>query len=65
MTPEETSFKDVLRMFLGHFCAIHTAKSHEDIAALLQVKTGGEDSQYSYIKITHGKMEISLLVRLL
>ena len=32
-----------MRLFLGHFYAINTAKifqSHEDIAALLQVKTG-------------------------
>ena len=41
--PTEKFFKDVLRLFLGHFYAINTAKifqSNEDIAALLQVKTG-------------------------
>ena len=73
MSPQETLFKeDVLTLFLGHFCAINTAKifqSHEDIAALLQAKTGApcpvKTHGTAMVKITLGKTEISWLVRLL
>lgn len=65
MSPQKTFFKDVLRLFLGHFCAINTAKifqSHEDIAALLQVKTGAPHPVKTHgtamVEMTHGKMDI-------